>query len=476
VLQVPADLAYARGYRQPTRCAMQVDLLIHNADWVANPDETPPAAHQSIAIRDGWIVALGAADELAVEARETLDARGLILIPGLINTHQHFLESLTRAMPAAQNDPLLPWLSKHYPFWAAVEPSHLAIATRQAAVELLRSGCTTVFDHNYLWPNGCQVEDQIEAMQALGLRFHVSRGSISLGQSRGGVAPDQAVEDEGHILRDSERVIDRWHDPSPGSRLQVALAPGSPYSVSAALMRDTAALARDKGVRLHTHLAESRDEVDFCRQQYRETPVTHVEGMGWLGPDVWFAHMIHPSSTDLQRLASHGCGISHCPCSNMRLGNGIAPVRAFLDRSMPVGIGVDGGASNDAASLLAETRQAMLLQRVTHGAEAMTAREALTLATAGGAKVLGRTDIGRLEVGMTADIAGFRLDALEMAGGAVHDPLGALVFCPPPYADLVVVDGEPRVRKGEVLGQDLGALVAAHNEAARTIVRAASQA
>ena len=446
------------------------DLLIRNADRVANPDGGPVLAHHSIAIRDGWIVAIEPDEALRIEATETVDARGLVLIPGLINTHEHFLESLTRAMPQAQNAGLMDWLAWHDPIWAKARPEDLRVATRQAAVELMRSGCTTVFDHNYLWPNNCRVEDQIEVMAGLGMRFHVARGSVSLGQSNGGVAPDAVAEDEAHILADSERVIQRWHDPQPGSMQQVALAPCSPYSVSAALMRETAALARRHGVRLHTHLAESREEVAFCRSRHGHSPVLHAEALDWLGEDVWFAHLIHPSSSDLPRLAASGCGVAHCPCSNMRLGNGIAPIGDYLKHGIAVGLGVDGGASNDAAHLLAESRQAMLLQRVNAGADAMTAHQALALATVGGAQVLGRDDIGRLEVGMAADIAGFRLDPLELSGAAVHDPVGALVFCPPPRADLVVINGRPTIRGGEVLGSDLGALAAAHNQAATALV------
>ena len=448
------------------------DRAIVNASWIINPGGSAPALpNATLIVRDGFITEMGPASEINTEGLQRIDARGLVLIPGLVNTHDHFLECLTRALPSGQNAGLMDWLRAHNPIWSTATPEALQVATQVRSAELLLSGCTTTADHNYLWPNGCAVDDQIEAMQGMGLRFHVARGSTTIGASEGGLTPDAVAEDEAQVLKDSERVIEQYHDATPGSFLQVVLAPCSPYSVSETLMRETAALARTHGVRLHTHLAEGQDEHAFCLDQLGQTPLGHIEALGWLAEDAWFAHMITLSEPEIIRLGMSGCGVAHCPCSNMRLGNGIAPIRAMLARDVPVGIGVDGAASNDAGHLLAEARQAMLLQRVNQGAAAMTAERALTLATRGGASVLGRHDIGELAPGMAADIAGYRLDTLEMAGGAVHDPLAALVFCPPARADLVVIGGEPRVQAGELLGHDLGALIDRHNTIAHALVR-----
>jgi len=448
------------------------DRAIVNASWIINPGGSAPALpNATLIVRDGFIMEMGPASQINTEGLQRIDARGLVLIPGLVNTHDHFLECLTRALPSGQNAGLMDWLRAHNPIWSTATPEALQVATQVRSAELLLSGCTTTADHNYLWPNGCAVDDQIEAMQGMGLRFHVARGSTTIGASEGGLTPDAVAEDEAQVLKDSERVIEQYHDATPGSFLQVVLAPCSPYSVSETLMRETAALARTHGVRLHTHLAEGQDEHAFCLDQLGQTPLGHIEALGWLAEDAWFAHMITLSEPEIIRLGMSGCGVAHCPCSNMRLGNGIAPIRAMLARDVPVGIGVDGAASNDAGHLLAEARQAMLLQRVNQGAAAMTAERALTLATRGGASVLGRHDIGELAPGMAADIAGYRLDTLEMAGGAVHDPLAALVFCPPARADLVVIGGEPRVQAGELLGHDLGALIDRHNTIAHALVR-----
>ncbi len=447
------------------------DTAIVNADWIINPgSDAAPLANASLIIRDGFIAEMGPATQVSTEGMECIDATGLVLIPGLINTHDHFLECLTRALPAGQNVGLMDWLQVHNPLWSRATPEDLRSATQIRAAELLLSGCTTTVDHNYLWPNGCTLDDQVEAMQPMGMRFHVARGSVTIGESAGGLTPDAVAEDEAAVLVDCERVITRYHDPSPGSFLQVILAPCSPYSVSEDFMRQTADLARRHGVRLHTHLAEGHDEHAWCLENLGQTPLSHIESLGWLAEDAWFAHMITLSAPEIVRLGMSGAGVAHCPCSNMRLGNGIAPITAMLSRGVPVGIGVDGAASNDAGNLLAETRQAMLLQRVNQGAAAMSAQQALAMATRGGAAVLGRKDIGELAPGMCADIAGFRLDALEMAGGAVHDPLAALAFCPPPRADLVVIGGHTRVQHGELLGHDLPAMVAHHNTLARALV------
>jgi len=447
------------------------ERAIVNASWVFSPGSgTPPLADASLIIRDGIIREIGPAAEIDTRGLECIDASGLVLIPGLINTHDHFLECLTRALPAGQDVGLMDWLHVHNPIWSRATPEALRSATQIRAAELLLSGCTTTVDHNYLWPNGCRIDDQIEAMQAMGMRFHVARGSVTIGESQGGITPDSVAEDEDSVLADCERAISQYHDPGKGSFLQIILAPCSPYSVSADFMERTAALARREGVRLHTHLAEGADEQAWCLENLGQTPLGHIEDLGWLAEDAWFAHMITLSAPEVIRLGMSGAGVAHCPCSNMRLGNGIAPIQAMLARGVNIGIGVDGAASNDGGGLLAETRQAMLLQRVDQGAAAMTAEQALSMATRGGASILGRDDIGTLAPGLCADIAGFRLDALEMAGGAVHDPLAALVFCPPPRADLVIIGGEMRVQKGELIGHDIPAMVARHNTLAKALI------
>jgi cytosine/adenosine deaminase-related metal-dependent hydrolase len=443
---------------------------ITNATWVINPGSGAPALENiSIIINEGFIAEMGPADRLDTQGYQCIDGDGLILIPGLINTHDHFLQNLTRALPAGQNKGLHEWQRAHEQIWWQATPEALASATQIAAAERLLSGCTTTVDHNYFWPNGARVDDQISAMAEMGMRFHVARGSITQAGLLG-------AEDDAAVLADYERIINRYHDPKPGSQLQIVLAPRSPYAVTPTLMRESAALARRHKVRLHTHLAESQDEVDWARENLGQTPLLYVESLGWLADDVWFAHMVALSSTEIVRVHRSGCGVAHCPCSNMRLGNGIAPIKAMLAAGLAVSIGLDGGASNDSGHLLNEIRQALLLQRVNQGAAALSAEQALSLATVGGAKILGRNDIGALAPGMAADIAGYRLDALEMAGGAVHDPLAALVFCPPQQADLVIVNGQPRVQNGELLGHDLGVMIDRHNRLAKTMAAKASNA
>ncbi|PWG63687.1 8-oxoguanine deaminase [Sediminicurvatus halobius] len=426
----------------------------------------------SLLLRDGWIERIGPAAELAGHAAATIDVSRHVLVPGLINTHHHFFQTLTRCWPAAQSLGLFDWLRAQYPLWSRIDPPALHAAARVTAMELLLSGCTTSVDHGYFWPNGCRVDDVIEAVAPLGLRLHACRGAISLGASRGGLPPDEAVEEDDAIIADCERVLARYHDPAPGAMLRIALAPCSPYSVTPALMRSTAALARRHGVGLHTHLAESREERDFCRRALGTTPAGYAESLEWVGADVWFAHGIHLDATERLRLGHHGCGIAHCPCSNMRLGTGIAPVRALREAGLTVGIGTDGAASNDSSHLLQEARQALLLQRAGGGAGALTPAEALELATRGGAAVLGRPELGRLAAGCVGDIAAFRLDDPAFAGGAVHDPLAALVLSPPPRADLVLVHGMPRVRDGRLTGADPRDAVAALNGCVRRLMDA----
>lgn len=447
-------------------------LLIKNANCIApmTREDTPLLQNSSILVHDNRIEAIGPAEDLPDTADEVIDARGYILIPGMVNTHHHFYQTLTRNLPAAQDSNLFNWLVTHYPVWARMDGQAIDISTRIAIAELMLSGCTTAADHTYIWPNDACVDQQIAAAAEMGFRFHASRGSMSVGESQGGLPPDHAVEDEDFILSDSQRVIERYHDAGFGAMTRVVLAPCSPFSVSTNLMRETARLARHYGVHMHTHLAETLDEEQYCRELFGQTPVEYAENNDWVGDDVWFAHMVHPHEHEIQRLGAHRCGLAHCPSSNMRLASGIAPIRALQDAGARVGLGVDGSASNDSSHMLTEARQAMLLQRVANGPGAMSARAALYLATRGGAEVLGRDDIGHLAPGMAADIVGYRLDSLALAGGAVHDPLAALVFCLPPQVDLSVINGRVRVRDGALLDTELPPLVRAHNDIAKRLV------
>ncbi len=452
-------------------------LLIRRADLVATFDDNErELAHASLLVDGREIVAVDS-DELIrkrieserIDVHKEIDARGHVVIPGLVNTHHHFFQTLTRNLPAGQDAELFEWLVAHYPIWARIDPESLFLASQVAACELMLSGCTTAADHTYLWPNGSRVDDQIAAVSELGLRFHCSRGSMSLGESDGGLPPDSVVEDERSILRDTRRVIEQFHESERFGMTRIVVAPCSPFSVSEALMRDSVDLARSYGVHLHTHLAETRDEEEFCRAKLGCTPVEFAERVGWVGDDVWFAHMVHPHDHEVSRLGAARCGAAHCPTSNMRLGSGIAPLLHMQGSGMRVGLGVDGSASNDGSDLLAEARQAMLLHRLA-GHMAIGARDVLRLATRGGAEVLGRPEIGRLVPGAAADIVGFRLDSLGMAGGAVHDPLAALVFCRTPSVSFSVINGVERVRDGHIVGFDTGSLIRRHNAAALRVV------
>jgi 8-oxoguanine deaminase len=448
-------------------------LLIRDAAHVETFDDANRVLRDaSIFVRDGAIEALGPAAELPREAERVVDARGCIVIPGLVNTHHHFFQTLTRAVPGTQDVELFDWLVTLYPIWARLTPAALRSATAVACAELLLSGCTTASDHTYLWPNGCRVDDEIEVAREIGLRFHASRGSMSVGRSKGGLPPDSVVEDEAAILADTQRAIETYHEAARFGMTRVVVAPCSPFSVSADLMRESIALARSCGVHAHTHLAETLDEERFCIERFGCRPVELAEQLGWLGADVWHAHMVHPSAAEVGVLGATRTGVAHCPTSNMRLGSGVAPVRALLEAGARVGLGVDGSASNDSSHLLDEVRHAMLLHRVAGGAKAITAREVLRLGTRGGAEVLGRDDIGYLAPGMAADLAGVRLDSLPMAGGAVHDPLAALVFCRPAGVDFTIVNGKPLVEHGAFITLDVERTVAHHNELARDLVGA----
>jgi cytosine/adenosine deaminase-related metal-dependent hydrolase len=431
-------------------------------------------------VRDGFIEQVGTAEELPETADQVLDLPGYLVLPGLINTHHHFYQTLTRAVPAAQDVNLFGWLKTLYPIWARMTPEDIQISTQTAMAELALSGCTTASDHLYIFPNGSKLDDEIQAGQEVGIRLHASRGSMSLGESQGGLPPDQVVETEENILKDSQRLIETYHDPNPGSMTQIVLAPCSPFSVTADLMRASASLAREYGVHLHTHLAETKDEEVFCIEKYGHRPVAYMDLLNWIGPDVWFAHSVHVEKEEIALYAQTGCGVAHCPTSNMRLASGISPILEMLTAGVHIGLGVDGSASNDGSHLLEEVRQAMLASRVraglmgaslsSEGSPAlMTARQALEIATRGSASVLGRKDLGSLEPGKCADFLALNLNRLSYAG-ALQDPVAAAVFCAPAGVDYLVVGGEVVVKDGQLVNIDLPRLIERHNRASRRLL------
>ena len=468
-------------------------LLIHNAACIATLAPTGPApstelADASLFVRDGLIEWIGPSATLPPalqQADEVIDARGHLVVPGLVNTHHHMYQSLTRAIPQVQDAELFSWLRGLYPIWAGLTPEMVQVSTQVAMAELLLSGCTTSSDHLYIYPNGVRLDDSIEAAQQIGMRFVATRGSMSVGQSQGGLPPDRVVEREDFILQDTQRLIEQYHDASHGSMVNVAVAPCSPFSVSRDLMRESAALARSfkgQGVRLHTHLAENDHDIAYSREKFNRTPAEYAQDLGWLGDDVWHAHCVKLDDEGISLYAATRTGVAHCPCSNMRLASGIAPIRKMLNAGVPVGLGVDGSASNDAAHMVNEARQALLLARVgrslepfgcDHGPSEMTARDALALATRGGAEVLGRKDIGYLAAGMCADLALFDLRTLGFAGGAVHDPVGSLLLCASPQAAYTVVNGRVVVREGQLATVELRPLLERHNQLAITLAQTA---
>jgi cytosine/adenosine deaminase-related metal-dependent hydrolase len=437
--------------------------LIRHANLIATFDDARrEISDGALFVRDNLIEQVGATADLPQSADHIIDARGHVIIPGLINTHHHLYQSLTRAVPAAQNGTLFQWLVTLYPIWANLTSEAVYVSAQLALSELLLSGCTTVADHLYLFPNDATLDDEIRAAQELGVRFHPTRGSMSLGESQGGLPPDRVTQDAETILRDTRRVIETYHDPKPYAMCRVGVAPCSPFSVTPDLMREARKLAQSYGVRCHTHLAETRDEDDFCLAKFGKRPLEYADALGWLGDDVWYAHGVFFDESEIGRMARTGTGIAHCPTSNMRLGSGIAPLLTWLKHGVRVGLGVDGSASNDSGDLLAEVRQAMLLQRVAHGPAALTARQALELGTRGSAAVLGRDDIGSLAAGKAADLALFNLNQLAYAG-AWHDPLAALVFCAPTKAALVMVNGKIIVKDGQLTTLDLAKVIEQHN-------------
>lgn len=457
-------------------------LLVQHADvLVTMDDQRREIKDGGLFIRDGFIESVGPNHDLPGTADEVLDLTGHIVVPGLINTHHHFYQTLTRAVPDAQNANLFNWLKTLYPIWGRMTAADIRVSTQVALAELALSGCTTASDHLYIFPNGSRLDDEIQAAWETGLRLHASRGSMSLGESKGGLPPDHVVEEEAYILKDSQRLIETYHDPNPGSFTQIVLAPCSPFSVTADLMRESASLAREYGVHLHTHLAETQDEEAFCIAQAGFRPVAYMEQLNWIGPDVWFAHSVHVNVDEIALYRQSGCGVAHCPTSNMRLASGIAPILEMLFAGVKVGLGVDGSASNDGSHLLAEVRQAMLLSRVkaalggaslssAGGPAIMTARQALEIATLGSASVLGRQDLGALAPGKCADFFAVNLNQLELAG-ALHDPVAALVFCAPVHADYTIVGGKYVVKQGQLVNLDLPGLVRQHNAAAKRLVR-----
>jgi 8-oxoguanine deaminase len=451
-------------------------LLIRNAQCIATFDEQRSELRDaSILIRGHRIEAIGSATALAAQADEVIDARGHLVLPGLINTHHHMYQSLTRAIPGVQDAELFSWLRGLYPIWAGLTPEMVQVSTQVAMAELLLAGCTTSSDHLYIYPNGVKLDHSIEAAREIGMRFVASRGSMSVGASQGGLPPDSVVEREDAILADTQRLIETFHDASHGAMVNVAVAPCSPFSVSRDLMRESALLARRYGVRLHTHLAENDHDIAYSREKFNCTPAEYAQDLGWLGHDVWHAHCVKLDEAGINLFAKTRTGVAHCPCSNMRLASGIAPIRRMLDAGVPVGLGVDGSASNDGAHMVNEARQALLLARVgralepfgcDHGPSEMTARHALEMATRGGAQVLGRGDIGHLAPGMCADLALFDLRTLGFAGGAIHDPVASLLLCASPQAAWTVVNGRVVVREGQLATIELGPLVERHNRLA----------
>ena len=457
-------------------------LLAKNADVVVTMDgQRRELKNAGLFARDGVIEQVGFTAELPGTADRVLALSGHILLPGLINCHHHLDQVLTRNLPAGQNTNLFPWLKAHYGIWAARTPEDTRTAVIVGCAELARSGCTTVFDHAYVFKNGCKVDDQIHAAAEIGVRFVVSRGSMSLGQSKGGLPPDDCVEDEKEILSDSVRVIEQYHNPKPGSMLQIVLAPCSPFSVTANLMRESAKIARQYGVKLHTHLCETLDEERYTLQNVGLRPVAYMESLDWVGKDVWYAHAVHVNDDEVRLFAAKGAGVCHCPSSNMRLASGIAPIKKYIDAGVRTGLGVDGSASNDGSNLLVEVREAMLLARLKIGLlppagpetvlstsdplrakEWMTARQALEIATIGGAALLGRSDIGSLEKGKCADFFTLDLNAIAYSGG-LSDPVAAIVFCAPTSARHTVVGGRLIVDNGEVVTIDMGTIVRENN-------------
>ena len=443
--------------------------------WIKNPLAIFTAndldASGGLVIEDGRIVeVLGTGQQPSTPCEQTFDAREHVVLPGLINTHHHFYQTLTRAWAPVVNQPLFPWLKTLYPVWARLTPQKLALASKVALAELLLSGCSTAADHHYLFPGGLEnaIDVQVEAVRELGMRAMLTRGSMSLGEADGGLPPQQTVQQGEVILADSQRLIGQYHERGDGAQIQIALAPCSPFSVTQDIMRQSAELADELDVRLHTHLAETLDEEDFCLQRFGLRTVDYLDSVGWLGPRTWLAHGIHFNPDEINRLGAAGTGICHCPSSNMRLASGICPSVELEAAGAPLGLGVDGSASNDASNMILEARQALYIQRLRYGAEAITPQRVLGWATRGSARLLGRSDIGELAVGKQADLALFKLDELRFSGS--HDPIAALLLCGADRADRMMIGGIWRVIDGQIEGLDVAQLIADHRQAARELI------
>lgn len=458
-------------------------LLLKHADLLCTMQPSSPAAtpragddvgaeivNGGLFIRNGVIEQVGPSDTLPDSADTVLDMTGHVVIPGMVNTHHHLFQNLTRAVPAAQNAPLFGWLQTLYPIWSHMGPDHIYWSTALGLAELALSGCTTSSDHLYLYPNGARLDDSLAAAADIGMRFHGTRGSMSIGESKGGLPPDALCAPESEILADSQRLIEAHHNSDRYAMQRVALAPCSPFSVSMDLMRETAKMARSYGVGMHTHLAENIEDIDYSLAIFGMRPGDYIEAVEWTGDDVWHAHCVQLDPAEIDLFARTGTGVAHCPCSNMRLASGIAPVRQMLDSGVKVGLGVDGSASNDSGHMMNEARQTMLLQRVNQGGDAMSAREALAVATRGGAAVLGRDDIGMLAPGMAADIACFDRRTIDFAGSE-WDPLASLIFCGPQKANYTIINGEIVVAEGQLASMDIGKLLQNHKRMAHDLMR-----
>ena len=444
--------------------------------WLKNPLAVFTAndldARGGLVIHAGRIEqVLAAGQSPSLPCDSVFDAREHVLLPGLINTHHHFYQTLTRAWAPVVNAPLFPWLKTLYPVWARLTPEKLALASKVALAELLLSGCTTAADHHYLFPEGLEnaIDVQVEAVRELGMRALLTRGSMSLGEADGGLPPQQTVQQGEVILEDSERLVNRYHQRGDGAQIQIALAPCSPFSVTPEIMRASADMAERLDVRLHTHLAETLDEEDFCLQRFGLRTVDYLDSVGWLGPRTWLAHGIHFNPDEIARLGAAGTGVCHCPSSNMRLASGICPTLDLLEAGVPIGLGVDGSASNDASNMMLEARQALYIQRLRYGAARVTPLHVLDWATRGSARLLGRSDIGELAVGKQADLALFKLDELRFSGS--HDPISALLLCGADRADRVMVGGRWRVVDGHIEGLDVRGLIHDHRQAAAALMQ-----
>ncbi len=445
-------------------------LLAKNIHTLATMDDQHTEIHNAaIFVRNNAIEAVGKLESMPAQTADTvLDLTDHVVIPGLINTHHHMFQSLTRVF--AQNNELFDWLTTLYPIWSRLTGDAVYTSAKLAMAELMLSGCTTSSDHLYIYPNDVTLDDEIRAAKEIGIRFHAARGSMSLGESKGGLPPDHVVEDEATILRETRRAIEQYHDAERLSMLRVVVAPCSPFTVTPDLMREAANLARSYGVHLHTHLAENEKDITFSQQMFQQRPGDYAESVGWVGGDVWHAHCVKLNEAEINLFARTGTGVCHCPASNMRLASGIAPIRQMLDAQVKVGLGVDGSASNDTGNLLNEARQAMLLQRITENPAQLTVYEALHMATRGSASVLGRDDVGMLAPGMAADFIAFDLNQIAFAG-AHHDPVAALLLCLPPRVDYSVINGRVVISDGQLLTVDVPILVEQHNRLSRQLIR-----